>query len=66
MEDLDEKFKILVRKCLERKMSIDTVLQVVNLSEFPNWDTISIDLMCNIDTISERELREKISKIIKS
>ena len=65
MDGLDENFKFLVRKCLERRMSIDTVLQVLNLSEFPNWNEISTDLMQDIDTISERALREKISYIIK-
>ena len=66
MDTMDKDFKMLLKECLEKKMSVDTILQIVNLSEFSNWDKISIELMEIIDTASERQLREKISKIIEN
>ena len=65
MDTVQEKYKKLLRVCMEKKISLYTIQQVINLSLFPKAEKIADYLLEKIPTIKEDQLKKEIGKVIR-
>ena len=64
MDIIEEKLKVLLIKCMEKKMSLDTIVQVINLSQLPIEVHTIEKLIQETPQLDEYQFRQKIGKII--
>ncbi len=64
MDIIEEKLKELLIKCMEKKMSLDTIVQVINLSQLPIEVHTIEKLIQETPQLDEYQFRQKIGKII--
>ena len=61
---MEEKLKIILEKCMQKKMSLHTIFQVVNLSQLPIEIQILEKLIQKMPKLNEQQFRVEIGKII--
>ena len=64
MDIIEEKLKELLIKCMEKKMSLDTIVQIINLSQLPIEVHTIEKLIQETPQLDEYQFRQKIGKII--
>ena len=64
MDIVTKKFKNLLRICMENKISLDTIQQIIALRDMKNSEEIADRLLQKIDKMNETELKKEIEMII--
>ena len=59
-----EKYKTLLKKCLEKGISLDIIQQITLTINLPNKSKIVKTLMKIIDTVPEQQLKKTIAQLI--
>ena len=65
MEDIViNKYKKLLKKCLDKGISLEIIQQIILASQLKNKEKIVEQLLKIVDTATEQQMKQKIAKLI--
>ena len=66
MEDIIvNKYKTLLKKCLEKTISLKLIQQIIYTSQLNNPEKIVDNLLIKIDEMTEQQFKKEVEKMIK-
>ena len=64
MDKITEKYRDLLKNCMEKQISLDTIQQIIALRDMKNPEKNVETLLSKIEGMNEEELKKEIERII--